>query len=118
MAKKVVPGYAKDFKNHNVLVFDDNNMVTEFRVYSVDSDAIETEDHIFKVADTVKVYNSSNGGFTYLVNAPSIAIQEAEHLKLLRRNKTIKNLFSYETEKSLDLMKILPYIIAIVAVIF
>ncbi len=117
MSKKI-PSYAKSFKDHSVLIFDENNSVTTYPVYLVDGDTLEYEDGILNLSDAHKVYNNNLGGFSYVFNLPTLTVVEAKKLRELRRSKVIKNIMNYETEKSLDLGKLFPYVIAIVALIF
>jgi hypothetical protein len=117
MSKKV-PAYAKQFKDHKVIVFHENGSITHYDVWSMDSDIIETEEHVFKTNDAFKVYDNTNGGFTYIFNCPEVALVEAEKLKLLRRSMAIKNIFSYDREKGINFMQVLPYLVAIAAVVF
>lgn len=117
MSRKI-PSYAKAFKDHSVLIFDENNSVTTYPVYLVDGDTLEYEDGILNLSDAHKVYNNNLGGFCYVYNLPTLTIVEAQQLRDLRRSKVIKNIMNFETEKSLDMMKLFPYIVAIVALIF
>jgi hypothetical protein len=117
MSKKK-PSYSKAFKNHSVLIFDDNNSITHFDVFNIDNGCIETESDILELKDCQKFYDNNNGGFTYVFNVPEVAKVEAESLKKLRRNKVIKNIMTYETEKSMDLGKMFPYFIALAALLF
>jgi len=117
MSRKI-PSYAKAFKDHSVLIFDENQSITSYPVYLVDGDTLEYEDGVLNLSTATKVYNNNNGGFTYVFNVPKMAAVEAKHLRELRRSKVIKNIMNYETDKSLDLGKLFPYVIAIVALIF
>lgn len=117
MAKKV-PAYAKNFRNHSVLIFDENHNLTRHKVYGIDNGCIETEDNILELEGSIKYYDQTNGGFTYIYNLDLPAKVEAENLKKLRRNTAINNLFKYDREKGLDIFKLMPWIITIVALIF
>jgi hypothetical protein len=113
-----VPPYAKNFKNHRVIIFHDDNTITHYPVYNIDAGTIETSEHMLPLADAVKVYDKTHGGFTFLYNCPTPALVEAENLKSLRRSVAIKNIFTYDREKGIDFMKVLPYLIAIAAIVF
>lgn len=112
------PSYSKAYKNHSVLIFDENNSVTSYDVLNIDNDCIETDTDILKLSDSIKFYDNNNGGFTYIFNVPEVAKVEAENLKNLRRNNVVKNIMTYETEKSMDITKLFPYIIAVAALLF
>lgn len=117
MSKKI-PSYAKAFKNHNVLIFDENDSMTSYPVYTIDRDCIEYEDGILHASDALKCYDNNNGGFTYVYNLDKPAIVEAKNLRDLRRDVSIKNMMNFETDKSMDLGKVMPYILVVVALIF
>lgn len=117
MSKKI-PSYAKAYKDHSVLIFDDNHSMTQYPVYTIDKDCVEYEDGILHISDALKVYDNNNGGFTYVFNLDKPALVEAKTLQELRRSVSIKNMMKYETEKPFDLAKVFPYLIAIVALIF
>jgi hypothetical protein len=116
MAKE--KAYSKKFKDHKVLILNEDGSVLSLPVLNIDSGYIETSEDIFQVTDAIKYYNLNTGGFTYIFNLDLPAKVESKNLKDLRRSMVIKNLFSYDREKALDMKLVLPYIIAIAVIIF
>ncbi|WP_214796707.1 MULTISPECIES: hypothetical protein [unclassified Exiguobacterium] len=117
MSKKI-PSYAKAYKNHSVLIFDENDSMTQYPVYTIDGDCIEYEDGILHQSDALKCYDNNNGGFTYIFNLDKPALVEANNLKNLRRDVSIKNMMNFETDKGTDLAKLMPYLLVVIALIF
>lgn len=117
MSKKI-PTYAKAYKNHTVMIFDENNSMTQYPVYTIDKDCVEYQEGILHISDALKVYDNNNGGFTYIFNLDKPSVVEAKNLVELRRSVSIKNMMNFETDKSMDLAKVLPFAIAIIAIIF
>lgn len=115
MAK--LPSYAKEFKNHKVIVFQDGSM-THHQVLGIDSGLIETEFDMLPVKDAVRYYDQTNAGFTYIFNLDLPSKVEAGTLKELRRSTAIKNIMSFDREKGFDVFKFMPYVIAVVALLF
>lgn len=116
MAKKI-PSYAKNYKNHKVIIVNEDGSLTHHQVYGIDSGVIETDQALLEMADAKKYYDVTNAGFTYVFNLDLPARVEAENLKKLRRNTAINNLMKYDREKSLDIFKLLPWIITALALI-
>lgn len=112
MAKK-----KETFSKHKVIVIRDEVMYVE-RVKSADSDVIETETAIYQTEDASRYYNETEGSLTYVFNVDVPAKVEAERLKLLRRSSAIKNIFKYDTEKSFNVEKLIPWVIVALVVIF
>ncbi|MCU4936938.1 hypothetical protein OB966_22320 [Bacillus cereus] len=110
-------GKGERFSNHKVMIVRDEVVFVE-RVRCADSDVIETETAIYKSEDAIRYYNETDGAFLYLFNMDIPAKVEAENLKNLRRSMTLKNLFSYNTEKPFDLFKLMPWIFALGVLIF
>lgn len=118
MSTKKKPSYAKKYRNHNVLIVTENGTINEHPVFGIDSGTIETDTDMLPVVDSKKFYNETTGGFTYLFHMDIPAKVESENIKQLRRSNVIKNLMNYDKEKPLDMFKLMPYLIAVVAVIF
>lgn len=117
MSKKI-PKYAKQFQDHSVIVISEDGTLEHQAVYCIDSGTIETEMDMLPLNKAVKFYDKTNGGFTYVFNLSLPAKVESENLKQLRRSKVIQNLMTYDREKPLDIMKLVPYIVAVVAIMF
>lgn len=115
---KKIPSYAKAFKDHSVIIIDEHDAFTQYPVYTIDKDCIEYEDGILHISDAQKFYDNNHGGFIYIFNLDSPAKVEARNLKELRRSTALSNVMNYETTKSFDFAKAIPYVIAIIAIMF
>lgn len=118
MAQKI-PSYAKEFKKHTVMIFDDTNSMTLYPVFDIDDQTIEYENGMLPLNECKKVFDNNNSGFIYIFNLDTPAKVESANLRSLRRSASIKNLMTFERDgNSFDLMKAMPYIVAIVALLF
>lgn len=106
----------QSFSRHKAFVVRDDVLYVE-PVKSADSDVVETETAIYKTEDAKRYYNETDGSIAYMFNVDIPGKVEAEKLKMLRRSTTIKNLFKYDTEKSFNLDKLIPWIIVVLTLI-
>jgi hypothetical protein len=117
MSKKI-PSYAKNYKNYKVIIFNQDGTITTNKVYGIDGNMVETEEDFLRLEDAVKYHDITNGGFTYFYHLDVPAKVESENLKNLRRSVALKNLFVYDREKGFDIFKLMPYMIAVCALLF
>lgn len=117
MSKKL-PAYAKEYKNHKVIIVFEDGSMEQQQVWGIDNGTIETENDILKLDDCTKYYNRTHAGFTYVFYMDLPAKVQAEELKELRRSKVIKNIMSYDRDQPFDIFKLMPWIITIVALMF
>lgn len=109
----------KYLKNHKVLIFSElENTYQSKKVVSIDDNVIEFDDGLLTFGDSKKYYNELTGEVTYIYNLDIPTKLESGNLKTLRRSVALKNLFTYDKEQSFDLIKFIPYCIAIIAIIF
>jgi hypothetical protein len=110
--------YAKNFKNHKVLLFDNEGSVLQLPVHNIYNGMVETSEDIYPIEKGKKFYSVNNGGFVFVFNLDFDAKVEASHLKTLRRSMALKNLFAYDREKVFDMKMVLPYLVALAVIIF
>lgn len=106
----------QNFSNHKAYVVRDDVMYVE-RVISADSDVVETETGIYKTDDAIRYYNETEGAISYMFNVDIPSKMEAEKLKTLRRSTAIKNLFKYDTQKSFNFEKMIPWVIVVLTLL-
>lgn len=106
----------QNFSNHKAYVIRDEVMYVE-RVISADSDVVETETGIYKTDDAKRYYNETEGAISYMFNVDIPSKMEAEKLKTLRRSTAIKNLFKYDTQKSFNFEKMIPWVIVVLTLL-
>lgn len=108
----------KQFKNHKAIFILEDGTLEHQQILSIDGEQIETETDFHFVKDAHKYFDKTHGGFTYIFNLDMPSKVQAEELKKLRRSKVIENIMTYDREKPLDIMKLVPYVIAVVAIMF
>lgn len=106
----------QNFSNHKAYVIRDDVMYVE-RVISADSDVVETETGIYKTDDAIRYYNETESAISYMFNVDIPSKMEAEKLKTLRRSTAIKNLFKYDTQKSFNFEKMIPWVIVVLTLL-
>ncbi|PHC29623.1 hypothetical protein COE95_17860 [Bacillus toyonensis] len=106
----------QNFSNHKAYVIRDEVMYVE-RVISADSDVVETETGIYKTDDAKRYYNETESAISYMFNVDIPSKMEAEKLKTLRRSTAIKNLFKYDTQKSFNFEKMIPWVIVVLTLL-
>lgn len=109
----------KSLQNISVIVFDENrNICSIQRGVEIVSDSIETSEGIMMLSDAKIFTDEWNGHIYYIFNLDLPSKVEAENLKRLRRSTAVHNIFSYDTAKPFDFMKLLPYLIIIMMILF
>jgi hypothetical protein len=89
------------------------------RVIEISADMVETPSGLYSIESAETYVDPMKGNLVYVFNADIPARVEAENLKQLRRSVTLKKLFDFErTTGGVDWVKILPYVIIIVMVLF
>lgn len=80
--------------------------------------ALETSLGLLRKEDAT-IYVDAQGGLTYMYNVDLPAKVEAEKLRELRRSVALKRAFEFNTnDGKIDWMKIFPYIIVVMLIIF
>ncbi|MDR4352532.1 hypothetical protein FOS02_28020, partial [Bacillus paranthracis] len=67
--------------------------------------------------DAIRYYNETEGAISYMFNVDIPSKMEAEKLKTLRRSTAIKNLFKYDTQKSFNFEKMIPWVIVVLTLL-
>lgn len=115
MAKRI-PSYAKQFKNHSVMVVNQNQGTVDILpVWNLSEQTIETPDEMYPVSHAQRFYNNQDGGFTFVYNMDIPARVEASNLVQLRRSEALKAMFDYDKGKPFDIFKLLPWVVTLVA---
>jgi hypothetical protein len=97
----------------------ENNEISIESVMDKAADMIETTTGMYNLQDAKTYVDPVKGELVYVFNVDIPAKVEAENLKQLRRSVTLKNLFNFErTSGGTDWIKLLPYLIIIMMVIF
>lgn len=109
----------KTLSHIKVLIFDkERGAVNIENGKNIYADQIESESGLYDLAHSKVYHDEWNGDTYYLFNVDLPAKVEAANLKRLRRSAAISAMFSYDTKKSFDLFKFLPYVIIILMVMF
>lgn len=103
----------------NVVIFnEDSSTLIVDKVIDIDSDTIEMHGYILPLAKARTYVDPVHGVPVYVYNLDVPAALEAEHIKKLRRSTALKNMFQFERSSQLDIMKMLPYFIIVLLVLF
>lgn len=97
-------------------IFDDGTVSIE-DVIGIYGDELETSNRVLSVSELDKFVDVSGCVF-YATNLNVSSRIESENLKMLRRSIVLKNIFDYQGKKDMDVMKFLPWVIVLVAIIF
>lgn len=104
---------------HKVIVFGDDNSISIEPVLDVGADMVEASGTIYHLKDAQTFVNKSDGGLIYTFKANIPEAVEAANLKSLRRSIALKRVFEYDRDSGkLDIMKLLPWLIIIILVVF
>jgi cytoskeletal protein RodZ len=102
-----------------VLFNQENGEISIESVLDKGADVVETKSGMFSLESAKTYVDPDKGELVYVFNVDIPARVEAENLKKLRRSVTIKNLFNFERATGgTDWIKMLPYLIIIIMVIF
>lgn len=101
--------------NHRVMIVKDGS-VTFSPARQCDKGMIECEHDILPETDAKKFYDQDNGCILYVYNLDIPAKVESEKLKDLRRSVALNRIFNYDKEKPFNWFGLLPYVIAIIAI--
>jgi hypothetical protein len=107
----------REMLRHSVLIFTDDSL-TEHPVFSIKDGMVETDITMLPEDQGVKFFNHTDGAITYVYDLPPLAKVESETLKKLKKSTVINSLFDYDKEEGFDWSKAIPWIVAIIAIIF
>jgi len=99
-----------------VLIISDSK-VDILPVAKVDEKQVETDMHIFPIADTKTLINP-DGGVYYVVNCSLKYLQECQNLKELSENIAIKNMFNFADQEKKTDIKFYIMLAALIITIF
>lgn len=117
MAKKSKVRVNSDYKN-DVISTITGDVINTYDVIDLIGDQIEYEDGVLPISDSLKLYDSGNGGIHYIFNLDLPSKVEANNLKLLRRSNALHNIFKYQSYKKFDLVGFMPWLIIVLLVLF
>ncbi|MNN32234.1 hypothetical protein D3C81_1459510 [compost metagenome] len=102
-----------------IVVFNEqHNTVVVDKVIDNDSDTVEMHGYILPLENARTFVDPVHGTPVYIFHLDIPAAIEAEHLKKLRRSQALKNMFQFERSSSFDIMKMVPYFIIVLLVLF
>lgn len=109
----------KPLRNCTYLSFDsENSAVVKDTVMFADESVVETKNYMLETSN-LTVYTDITSGHIYYIDKMNLDnLKESANLKQLRRSMAIKNVFSFDTTKPLDIMAFLPWIVIILLAIF
>jgi hypothetical protein len=97
-------------KEHNTVIVD--------KVEDADADTIEVHGYILPMNESMTRVDPVHGEPVYIFNLDVPAAIEAENLKKLRRSQALKNMFQFERGSSMDIMKLMPWFIIALLILF
>lgn len=103
-----------DYRGCTVTIYNENN-VESYPVINIWADAVEYEKGVLPLSEATKYYDIASGGLSYVYNLDLPGRTEASKIKMLARSTAIHNMFKFDRNKPFDIFKLLPYVIAIVA---
>lgn len=104
---------------NRVLVFGDDNTITDQAVVDQNSECVETKNGIYHIEDCKTFIDAEKGGVVYIINAPQPAQVEAENLKKLRRSTALKRVFEFDRSTGeFQWGKIMPWVVIVLLVLF
>ncbi|WP_232700202.1 hypothetical protein [Brevibacillus daliensis] len=116
MLKKM---FTKSRTPHTVVVATDLGHIRILPVYSDQDGMLETAVAMFPKEEAKTYYDEVNGGLVYTFNLTSEAFTEAEQLKHLSQQVVLGKIFEFDTKKgATEFKNMLPYLIALIAIIF
>jgi hypothetical protein len=117
MAKKIKQN--PEYKKFLVTIFDkENNSLDTYQVRDMFNNDLEYDDGILPVNDAVQYFDHTSGGLHFFYQLDLPAKVEAQNLKMLRRDKAIANIFTFDINKQFDVMKFLPWVAIILLILF
>ncbi len=109
----------KTLSNIEILIFNqDTQTLSAEKGIDIVADTIETESGILELKDAKRYLDEWNQKTYYIFNVDIPAKVESANLKNLRRSTAITRMFDYDKKKPLDLVKMFPYIVIIIMVVF
>ncbi|AHD07799.1 hypothetical protein [Paenibacillus larvae] len=100
------------------IVFHDDNTLEIIDVVEADAEGVETKNALYPTSEAEVYLNRTRGAMTYVYNADLPTKLEAEKLKSMRRSTVLKRAFDFKTDDKLDFMKVLPYLIIAMLIVF
>lgn len=109
----------KQLRNVSYLSFDEETKsVIKDAVMYADETVVETKNYVLETTSLTTYVDIANGHTYYIDKLNYDNLKESRNLSMLRRSMAIKNIFSYDTTKPLDIMAFLPWIVIILLAIF
>ncbi|MBX0351818.1 MULTISPECIES: hypothetical protein [Bacillales] len=106
--------FKTDYRGCTVTIYNENNVET-YPVENIWADVVQYEKGTLPLSEAKKFYDIGSGGLSYVYNLDMPAKTEANKIKMLARSVAINNMFKFDRNKPFDIFKLLPYVIAIVA---
>lgn len=106
-----------NYKNYRVSVCSDG-VIETYQVLDIVINDIEYEHGFLSIDNATTYVDQTTGGLHYFFDLDLPSKVEAKNLKMLRRSMAIKNIFSYDVDKTFDLFKFLPWLVIILLVLF
>jgi hypothetical protein len=104
------------YSNCKVSIFTGDKVET-YPLEEIQRDLLEFKEGLLPLDEAKVFHDISNGGLHYVFHLDLPAKVEAGKLKNLYRSAVIHNIFSYDKKKPLDVFKLLPWIVTIVALL-
>lgn len=109
----------KTLSNIKILIFNqDTGTVSAEDGVNILADTIETESGVLPLKDATRFLDEWNQKTYYMFNVDIPAKVESENLKSLRKSVSLSRIFDYDKKKPVDLVKLFPYIVIIIMVVF
>lgn len=105
-------------KRDQAIIFGDDGTLEILDVVEADSEGVETKRSLYPTSEASVYLNRTRGAMTYVYNADLPTKLEAEKLKNMRRSTVLKRAFDFKTDDKLDFMKVLPYLIIAMLIVF
>ena len=107
-------------KSNDILIIfnDEQRDIQVLPVVDVGDEDIEVKDGIYRLADCTSYVDTVKSRVVYMINVDIPTRTEASNLKLLRRSTALKNIMKFERGSKMDIMKLMPYIIIFLLILF
>jgi len=112
MAKKVAS------KNSVIIYHQESTAISIHPVLDENASMVEIDTGVLPLDDCQTYINGTKGGLIYAYNLDIPAKIESENIKALRRSVTLRNIFQFDRGGSFDFMKLMPWIIVALVIVF
>lgn len=100
------------------IIFHGDNTLEIVDVLEADAEGVETKNALYPTSEASVYLNRTRGAMTYVYNVCLPSRLEAEQLRNMRRSTVLKRAFDFKTDDKLDFMKVLPYLIIAMLIVF